>query len=111
LGSLIRALRAYDAEAYAALRRQALLEAPLAFGASPADDFAASPESVREQLRRAPAWVILGAFRPALIGTVGSSAGSLATATAAPHMAKASWLIGSFGALQQSRRILRYDKG
>ncbi len=71
VGSLIRALRAHDAEVYAAVRRHALLEAPLAFGASPADDFAASPEAVREQLGRAPARGILGAFRPALIGAVG----------------------------------------
>jgi RimJ/RimL family protein N-acetyltransferase len=71
VGSLIRALRAHDAEVYAAVRRHALLEAPLAFGASPTDDSAAGPEAVREQLRRAPAWVILGAFRPALIGAVG----------------------------------------
>ncbi len=71
MGRMIRELRDHDAEAYAAFRRQALLDSPLAFAASPADDFASSPEAVREQLRRAPEWVILGAFRHGLIGAVG----------------------------------------
>jgi len=64
-------LREPDAEAYAALRREALLDAPLAFASSPGDDFAASPEAVREHLRRAPSSVILGAFQPHLIGVIG----------------------------------------
>jgi RimJ/RimL family protein N-acetyltransferase len=67
----IRLLGDGDAEAYVELRRRALLDAPLAFAASPADDFAASPEAVRAQLRRAPEAVILGAFRDGLIGVVG----------------------------------------
>jgi RimJ/RimL family protein N-acetyltransferase len=68
---MIRALLDHDAEAYVELRREALLDSPLAFASSPHDDFAASPETVREHLRRAPASVILGAFQPDLIGTVG----------------------------------------
>jgi RimJ/RimL family protein N-acetyltransferase len=70
---MIRALGDHDAETFAAFRREALLESPLAFAASPTDDFVASPATIREQLRRAPEWVVLGAFEPAggLVGTVG----------------------------------------
>ncbi|MHC4414913.1 MAG: GNAT family N-acetyltransferase [Planctomycetota bacterium] len=68
---MIRELRDPDAEAYAALRREALLDAPLAFASSPTDDFASSPEAVREHLRRGPDSVILGAFRQGLVGVVG----------------------------------------
>ena len=67
----IRTLCADDADAYAALRRRALLDAPLAFGASPSDDLAASSDAVREQLRHGPESVILGAFRDQLVGAVG----------------------------------------
>jgi RimJ/RimL family protein N-acetyltransferase len=68
---MIRELRGDDVEAYAAFRREALLDSPLAFGASPNDDFASSPQAIRDQLRRAPEWVILGAFQNDLIGAVG----------------------------------------
>ena len=44
---VIRQLREADADSYVELRRQGLLEAPLAFGASPEDDIAASAEAVR----------------------------------------------------------------
>jgi RimJ/RimL family protein N-acetyltransferase len=60
-----------DAEAYAVLRRESLLDSPLAFASSPDDDIVASTEAAREQLRRAPDSVIFGAFRPGLIGSVG----------------------------------------
>jgi RimJ/RimL family protein N-acetyltransferase len=53
------------------LRRRSLVEEPLAFLSSPADDLAATPEAVREQLRRAPQSVVIGAFQPRLIGAVG----------------------------------------
>ena len=69
--SMIRELKEDDALAYVELRREALLEAPLAFASSPADDFASSPDAVREQLRRAPESVIIGAFRDHLVGAVG----------------------------------------
>lgn len=69
--AVIRALRDDDAEAFVALRRESLLDAPLAFAASPADDLATSPQSVREQLRRGPESAIVGAFAPALVGAVG----------------------------------------
>jgi ribosomal protein S18 acetylase RimI-like enzyme len=68
---MIRALHEFDAAAYVALRREALLDAPLAFAASPGDDLAASDEVVREHLRRGPDAVILGAFEPGLVGAVG----------------------------------------
>lgn len=68
---MIRELRDDDADAYAELRRGALLDSPLAFAASPGDDFASSPESVREMLRRTPDQVILGAFQGYLLGAVG----------------------------------------
>jgi len=68
---MIRHLGDADAEAYLELRRQALLEAPGAFTASAEDDLVATAEAVREQLRRAPGTVIIGAFRECLVGTVG----------------------------------------
>jgi len=68
---MIRQLRDDDAQAYADLRRQALLEAPLAFASSPEDDIASSPEAVRDLLRQAPDSVIFGEFRERLVGAVG----------------------------------------
>jgi hypothetical protein len=68
---VIRQLREPDAESYVELRRQGLLAAPLAFGASPEDDMAASAEAVRDRLRQGPGWVILGAFQDGLVGAVG----------------------------------------
>ena len=68
---MIRPLREEDAEVYLALRREALLDSPLAFASSPEDDFATSVETVREHLRQAPDSVILGAFRPDVVGSAG----------------------------------------
>ena len=68
---MIRRLRADDAEAYLALRREMLVEAPLAFASSPGDDLFSSLEATRERLGRAPDEVIFGAFDPELIGAVG----------------------------------------
>lgn len=63
---MIRPLHPSDLEAFAALRRQALLEAPLAFVASPDGDFAVS------QFRHEPDWVVFGAFvDDALAGNAG----------------------------------------
>ena len=67
----IRALRADDADAYVTIRSAALLDAPLAFAASPGDDIAASAAAVREQLGCAPESMIFGAFDPQLVGVVG----------------------------------------
>ena len=68
---MIRMLCEEDAEAYTALRRASLSDAPFAFAASPEDDIAASVDAVREQLRKAPEFVIVGAFEPELVGALG----------------------------------------
>jgi RimJ/RimL family protein N-acetyltransferase len=68
---MIRELRDGDVETFVELRREALLDSPLAFVASPDDDVFSSPGTVREQLRGAPESVIIGAFRPRLVGAVG----------------------------------------
>ncbi|MGB7946441.1 MAG: N-acetyltransferase [Candidatus Binatia bacterium] len=67
----IRELRESDVEDYVKLRREALLDSPLAFAASPGDDRFSFSEAVLEQLRCAPEAVILGAFRSSLVGAVG----------------------------------------
>ena len=69
--SMIRELATEDVEAYAVMRRAALVESPLSFSASVADDFVSSPEAVRRELDRAPESTIFGAFRPELVGAVG----------------------------------------
>ncbi len=61
---LIRPLTPADLEAYAALRRRALEEEPLAFGASPESDVAL-------QIGEAPDWMLFGAFAPELAGAAG----------------------------------------
>ena len=68
---MIRAITEADLEAYVALRAEALADTPLAFAASPEDDFAGSAESLRQQMTKAPDWVIFGAFDERLVGTVG----------------------------------------
>ena len=60
---MIRELRDGDVEAFVELRREALLDSPLAFVASLDDDVFSSPGTVREQLRGAPESVIIGAFK------------------------------------------------
>ena len=67
----IRLLTADDAEEYAALRRESLLDSPLAFTSSPEDDRASSADGVRETLARGADSVIVGAFAPGLVGSVG----------------------------------------
>lgn len=69
--SMIRTLTPDDTETYTELRREALQLAPLAFAASPEDDFASDPETVRERLRQGPEWVLFGAFRGGLVGSLG----------------------------------------
>jgi len=66
-----RQLTPDDAEAYFALRREALTEEPLAFLSSPEDDPASSIEAVRDMLDRGPESVIFGAFDGGLVGSVG----------------------------------------
>jgi ribosomal protein S18 acetylase RimI-like enzyme len=68
---MIRSLTESDLPEYVALRREALRDTPLAFAASPDDDFAADVDVLGEQLRKAPDWVIFGAFEERLAGSVG----------------------------------------
>lgn len=69
---MIRQLTPDDAEAFAAIRNEALLAAPLAFGSSPEDDFAANIEELRDHMNRAPASVFFGACADGqLVGTAG----------------------------------------
>lgn len=59
---MIRPLGEPDLDAYIALRREALFDLPLAFAASPEDDFASDREALRASLGRAPDWILFGAF-------------------------------------------------
>jgi GNAT superfamily N-acetyltransferase len=59
---LIRELRDRDVDAFVKLRREALLDSPLAFVASPSDDRFSSAGELREQLRVAPEFVIMVRF-------------------------------------------------
>jgi len=68
----IRQLGPEDAAIYAAFRRAALIDSPLSFMSSPEDDSACSADAVREQLRQgSPDSIIIGAFAPDLVGTLG----------------------------------------
>jgi ribosomal protein S18 acetylase RimI-like enzyme len=67
----IRVLGPADAVALFRLRRQALLEAPEAFLASPEDDLASSEAAVREQLGRGPESVVFGAMAEHVVGMLG----------------------------------------
>jgi RimJ/RimL family protein N-acetyltransferase len=67
----IRLLGEGDAEELFRLRRQALLDSPFAFLASPEDDRASSESAVREMLKRAPESVVFGAFAERLVGMLG----------------------------------------
>lgn len=69
---MIRPLREEDLAAYVDLRRQSLLDVPLAFAASPDDDFAATADALRGQLANPDRWLLLGAFDgDTLVGAVG----------------------------------------
>lgn len=71
IAPVVRPLGEDDLEAYVELRRRSLEEAPLAFAASPDGDFAGSVEALREPIRRAPDWMLFGAFDPELVGAAG----------------------------------------
>lgn len=71
MNTRIRQLTPADAEQLFALRREALLDAPFSFSASPQDDRASSVVAVREQLNRAPASVVFGAADEQLVGMLG----------------------------------------
>ena len=82
---MIRPLVEEDLEAYAALRRQSLVEEPLSFGASPSDDV--SMEALRASMRRAPDWMLFGAFVDgALVGAAGLLRGHHVKAAHAMHL-------------------------
>lgn len=68
---MIRALAPDDLDEYVVLRAEALLDTPLAFAASPGDDFASSVDTLRESLKKAPDWMLFGAFDGRMIGSVG----------------------------------------
>ncbi len=67
---LVRRLGPDDATAFMALRRAALLDAPLAFASSPEDDAAGSREFVEKALA-ASDQATFGAFTEELVGIVG----------------------------------------
>jgi RimJ/RimL family protein N-acetyltransferase len=83
---MIRELRDRDVEAYVELRRQSLMDSPLAFAASPGNDFVSSPDRVRQQLQSGADWVIFGAFRPGLVGAVGLFRGRHPKASHKAHL-------------------------
>jgi len=66
----VRLLSPQDAEAYVALRREALQRDPMAFAASPSDDRASNLSFVRDALTETTSAVTLGAFQPELVGAV-----------------------------------------
>jgi RimJ/RimL family protein N-acetyltransferase len=66
----VRKLVPEDAEAYVALRRQMLLAEPLAFLASPEDDFASDVTRVRARLADDDT-ATFGAVSPELVGAFG----------------------------------------
>jgi GNAT superfamily N-acetyltransferase len=67
----IRSLNSVDADALYQLRREALLDSPLAFSASPEDDVASSEEAVRQQLENRTGSLVFGAFEGGLHGMLG----------------------------------------
>ena len=70
---MIRELNIEDAGPVVALRAAALVEEPLAFGASPETDFMRTEEAVRDYLAGAPDKLMVGAFDEAgtLVGLAG----------------------------------------
>ena len=64
-------MRPPDASQVFAIRRESLVESPLAFLASPDDDVANSVEVVRDLLGHAPDSVVFGAEAGELIGMLG----------------------------------------
>lgn len=71
MSAYIRRLVPADAEAFMALRRQALADSPGAFSSSPEDDRASSLPFVLTMLQGDSESTVFGAFGPELIGTVG----------------------------------------
>lgn len=68
---MLRRLRADDATEYIALREEALVNAPLAFEASPGQDFASDPTNLADHLLGSAERAIFGVFQPRLVGVAG----------------------------------------
>jgi GNAT superfamily N-acetyltransferase len=68
---VIRRLTTDDVNAFVALRRDSLRESPLAFSASIDEDVGCNPELMCERLAASSKSLVLGAFGPELVGTVG----------------------------------------
>jgi len=88
----IRALTPDDAEAYVALRAEALLDSPLAFAAAPGDDVASDVDFVRGRLGDGSGDVIFGAFDGSVDGALVGSVSAIRE----PHV-KASHKLNVFG--------------
>jgi ribosomal protein S18 acetylase RimI-like enzyme len=71
---MIQELQDGDAAALVELRKRALVDVPLAFGAAPETDFMRTEDAVLEYLAGAPDKHLVGAFDPAraLVGMAGS---------------------------------------
>jgi ribosomal protein S18 acetylase RimI-like enzyme len=67
----VRQLVPADAAEVFALRRSALIDAPLAFLSSPEDDLAQSVEITKDLLDRAPDSIVFGAESGQLVGMLG----------------------------------------
>jgi ribosomal protein S18 acetylase RimI-like enzyme len=67
----VRVLGLPDAEAFIALRREALESEPIAFSADPAADRVQDPAFLRARLLDPAENAVLGAFAPGLVGAVG----------------------------------------
>ncbi len=67
----IRIMTPDDAEACALLRREMLLDSPSAFASSPEDDMGSDAGIVKERLAMGPDNVVIGAWSPELVGSVG----------------------------------------
>ncbi|MBX3437012.1 MAG: GNAT family N-acetyltransferase [Planctomycetaceae bacterium] len=68
---IIRRLTAADAGEFLKLRREALQDAPLAFGSSPDDDRFIDIDAARRDLVGGAESCVFGAFSPVLVGTIG----------------------------------------
>ena len=68
---MINKLSDKDAEEYIKLRREALLDSPLAFASSLDDDHSSNIEKVRAYLQQGPESVVFGASIEGLVGMAG----------------------------------------
>lgn len=71
MAPIVRPVEEHELAAYVRLRQEALAAHPLAFTASPADDFASSVETLSAQMKNAPDWVLFVAWDGGLAGSAG----------------------------------------